>query len=102
MSTNVAIVPASTSVWAATRMTALEERYAEAGLPVEIEAGPVGVVVYGPARRVVESVCRALVETVRDVDTHAVIDGGGEDRDESSATRFWAVVTFDWNKIGGV
>lgn len=90
---------ALSSVWRAARLSDLESRYAGAGLRVEIEAGPIGLVVYGPDRSAVSRVAAECVAAARvDGDPLAEIEHIGVDDGEPPPTRWVAVVTFDWEK----
>lgn len=72
------------------------QMFAKAGLHVEIEGGPVGVVIYGPSRAVVAKVSNHMLGAVRTRDPLASVEKIVEDRDESPATRFVTTLSFDW------
>lgn len=81
---------------AAKRLAAL---YTRAGLPVEVEAGPVGLVVYGSDAATVRRVAQSLASTPRVLGGEVTVGPITVDQDEPEATRFWTTVEFDWSVI---
>lgn len=81
------------------RASALEALHRETGLLVEIEAGPVGLVVYGPSVAAVRAAAVSLVRSARTRDPKAELEPIGDDADEPAETRFYGVVRFDWAKF---
>jgi hypothetical protein len=97
MPTTLAIIPSAASAWRGARLASLEATYLAAGLTVEIEAGPIGLVIYGAGRQIVATIARKLVESARAKDPRAEVEYVGTDEKEPSETRWHAVVTFDWS-----
>ena len=81
---------------AAARLAAL---YARAGMPIEIEAGPVGLVVYGPSPAIVRKAAQSLASTPRVLGADVAVGPITVEPDEPKATRFWTTVEFDWSVI---
>lgn len=77
----------------------LERVHRDAGLPVEIETGPIGIVVYGPSSSVVWRCAKGLLATVQERDPRGEIEAVDQDHDEPIATRWHAVVRFEWSRL---
>lgn len=82
----------------AARLAAL---FAKHGLGCEIEAGPVGVVVYAASKAACASITRSLRETLRTYGVKAVAEVPVFERDEPAETAYVAAVRFDWTKFNG-
>ena len=81
------------------RAAAIEAIHRSAGLPVEIEAGPVGFMVYGPSARTVMDSARALMRAIRQFDAAVLVDPVATEPDERPETRVFTSVRFDWSKV---
>lgn len=79
--------------------TKLEALYATAGLPIEIDAGNAGLVVYGATKAVVLAAARSLARAPESLGLDVEIAPVGEDDDEPAATRFHCAIWFDWNAM---
>jgi len=99
MPPSVAVLP-TPSVWRGVRLKDFEDAYLAAGLVVEVEAGPIGVVVYGASKHVVSTVATHLAESARARDPRAEVEFIGTDEGEPAETRWHAVVTFNWATMG--
>jgi hypothetical protein len=82
------------------RATAIEALHRKAGLAVELEPGPVGMVVYGPSKATVLASARSLLASARAKDAKASIESIDFERDELPETCWVAVVSFDWETFG--
>ena len=82
------------------RAHTLEALVAKAGFKnIQIEAGPVGLVVYGPTQTSVAQVAAKMAEFAKLFDTHARAEAVCVDADEAPTSRFIATVRFDWNAL---
>lgn len=77
----------------------LQKLYAAAGFPVEIEAGNVGLVVYGPSPNTVRTVAENLIRSIRDRDPKVRRDEPSACQDEPPTTAYVCTVQFDWKKF---
>lgn len=79
----------------------LAELFKRAGLACEIEAGAIGLVVYGASPAVVRAVMRSLNTTIRthNPKTKVVVSEVAKDIDEPEATAFWGTLSFDWKAV---
>ena len=78
----------------------MASRYRESGLPCEIEAGPLGLVVYALNRFNAEAIAKDILRQVRERDPRAIASKPMHDMDEPAATSWWAAVEFDWRRFG--
>lgn len=78
---------------------ALAGLYVDVGLPCEIEAGPVGLVVYGPTSATVNAVTKSLARGPRTLGVAVRTSPAAADADEPEATRWWGTVEFDWDAM---
>ena len=96
---STSLAPSGTSALRAVRLTDLEMSYGRRGLVVEIEAGPIGLVIYGESRATVFVVAHESARAARRCgDARAEVEHVGIDADEPAATRWLACVTLDWAK----
>lgn len=96
------LIPSAVSVWRATRVTAIEGVFSAEGVHVEVEAGPIGLIIYGDSQEAVTKVAKVVVASAHRVDKRAEVEHVGIDRAEPAKTQWHAVVTFDWSKMGGL
>jgi hypothetical protein len=82
------------------RAAAFERLVAQAGYKnIQIEAGSVGLVVYGPTIASVAQVTAQLAGFAKLVDSGARAEDVCIDADEPTTTRFVATVRLDWNRV---
>jgi ABC-type sugar transport system substrate-binding protein len=74
----------------------LAAMYTSVGLPCEIEAGRVGLVVYGRTAEEVRSVAKGLAKAPRSLGVTVAVERVTQETDEPEETQFSAVVRFDW------
>jgi len=79
--------------------TKLETLYRNAGINVQIEVGSVGFIFYGATESVVREAAAECVRTSKLVDSAVALDRVGGDEDEPEATRWYAIVRFNWDKV---
>ena len=85
---------------ATSRATAgLVAMYAAAGLAVEIDAGQVGLVVYGATPGQVEWVARSLARGPASLGVAVEVSAPAFEADEREGLQFWATVSFDWDAM---
>jgi histidine ammonia-lyase len=82
------------------RAFTLEALVAKAGFKnIQIEAGQVGLVVYGSTQTSVAQVAAKMAEFARLFDSAARAEAVCVDASEASTSRFIATVRFDWNAL---
>lgn len=81
------------------RALTLEARLAQLGMPVQVEAGPVGLVVYGASTACVATAAKQLVDWARLVDDGARCDRVAFDGEEPAETRFITTVHVCWARV---
>lgn len=74
----------------------LAKLYCDRGLPCEVEAGRVGLVVYAASRRVANAVAFALAVAPRSLGMAVEVTRATEEAEEPAETRWCSVVRFDW------
>ncbi len=83
------------------RATAFERLVSQAGYRgIEIEAGAVGLVIYGPTSTSVAQVAEQLAGAARLGDPSARAERVSVEADEPAATRFVSTVHVDWERFG--
>lgn len=78
---------------------ALAALFARAGLPCELDVGPVGLVVYAAKKSTVEAVARQLLKNAQTKDPKARTTPAEFDKDEQPETAWWTTVEFDWRRF---
>ncbi len=73
--------------------------YRNNGMPCEIEAGPVGLVVYASTARDASVVADNVVKCLKPRDPNVSREDVVHDKDEGFATRFICTVRIDWDRI---
>lgn len=77
----------------------LEALYARAGMPCDIDAGPVGLVVYAATPAAAERAAESLANAPRSLGVPVTVEPAVFERDESAATAWVATVRFDWTRM---
>lgn len=77
----------------------LQALYAASGMPVEIEIGPVGVVVYAASPAMAARAAESLADAPRTLGVFVTVEAPVFERDEPAATAWIATVRFDWNRM---
>lgn len=77
----------------------LEAMYLAAGLPCELDAGPVGIVVYAATPAIVSAVANGLAKAPRSLGVWVRVEDPCFEPDENPATAYVAAVCFDWDAM---